>query len=290
MPAVSNNNGRSLEYLIVAALAKDQALQLTPRGVSAQSRDKEHAVRLDNKLRDSFSTSAEIISKWALELRGKRPATLDRTNDSDDGVADIIISSAGLSINLSIKHNSDSLSHPRPYSFAQKCGHEKGSKLDLDHRHRMAKISDKFREKAGRATNYVDVPKAKQVLYVDTCKEIEKTINLAGKHQDVAKVLFDSIMGSNFQKIIVETDRATKNLKKISVHDYSQIIQAKELRTSIFESQDSCRVEIEFDNSWSLSLRIHTAASRISSTGQLSLKFDATTRTSVLPEPRLLYP
>jgi hypothetical protein len=288
--ATPNNNGRSLEYLIVAALARQRAFALTDRAEVAQSRDKQTVNQIDSKLRNTFTSSAQIISSWMQKSGLPTPTLIDRTSDGDEGVADIILVSKGLHLDFSIKHNSDSLSHPRPYSIAQKCGHAKGTVLDLDHRIRMAKISEDFRHKATRVTKYVDAPKAKQELYVDTCKEVEKTINLAGKHQDAAKILFNSIMGSNFQKIIVETDSASKDLKKILIYDYSEIPQPDGFSTSITESEESCRVAIEFDNQWSLSLRIHTASSRISSTGQLALKFDATTLKSSLPEPTVLFP
>ena len=49
MAATSNNNGRSLEYLIVASLARQRAFALTDRAVAAQLRDEQTVNEIDSK-------------------------------------------------------------------------------------------------------------------------------------------------------------------------------------------------------------------------------------------------
>lgn len=286
MPATSNDNGRSLEALIVERLASDRAYQLTDRAISAQSRDSRSLATINRSLRTSFEESAEKISNWLhTELSGSS-IQVDRSGDSDSGVADIILSSSNKSLGYSIKHNSDSLSHLRPYSIVQKIGQPLKSKLDVDHRARMSSISDRFRRAAGREIAYLNVPHAKQHLYVDVCVETQKTLEKAG---EVSGQLFESIVGTNFKKIIVRTNSVTKTLQSIQVYDYSTVRTPGSMRTSILESDGSCRLIIEFDNGWEIALRVHTASSTISTSGQLSLKFDALATKNTLNAPILIH-
>lgn len=280
MSAVPNANGRSLEQLIVSRLAQNRAYQLTPRAHAAQDRDSRLLNEINPALLFSLEQSADKISNWLSSQVPGSKLKIDRSDDSDDGVADIFLISDKKSFAYSIKHNSDSLSHLRPYSIAQKLGHPVGSALDVDHRDRMALISEKFRKSAGTSRTYMSVPDAKQILYVDTCSETQKTLK---KTKGAAGLLFDSIVGTNFKKIIVHTNTQTKALKNITVHDYSNVSSPRSMKSSIFESDESCRLIIEFDNSWEISLRVHTAATNISQRNQLSLKYDAVATRHTLP-------
>ena len=280
MVASPNANGRSLEQLIVGRLAKERAYQLTQRALDAQNRDSRFLNEIDKNLLISLRQSADKIAAWFGSEVSDKQIQVDRTNDSDDGVADIILISNNQSLAYSVKHNSDSLSHLRPYSIAQKLGQPIGSDLDLDHRQRMAVISEKFRKSAGNSRTYMSVPKAKQELYVDTCSETQKTLK---KTKDASRVLFESLVGTNFKKIIVHTNATTKALRGISIYDYSSVVSPKTMKTSLLESEDSCRLIVEFDNGWEISLRVHTASTNISSSNQLSLKFDAVALRNTLP-------
>lgn len=277
MTATSNDNGRSLEFLIAKSLAERSSSNFTSRALIDQARDVDTLQRIRPGLRRSFGTAASLVADWVLEteLKGSRAVMLiDRCSDSDHGVADMLIKCGAQELALSVKHNHDALSHPRPYSLVQWLGLPKGSPLDLDHRRRMQKVSNNFRKSSSGARLFSEVPNQKWELYREVCSESVSTLQTFIKAKGVAR-LFDHLVGRDFKKVIVRTDHRSQALKSVQIVDYSTVEPPKSLSPSVDEKQGSISMDIEFDNGWKVDMRIHNASSSISSSGQLSLKFDA---------------
>lgn len=273
----SNDNGRSLEYLIALEVAKIGGCATTERATRAQVRDSSTICDVDTSLVTSFRRAAALVALWIsreLGLGESKTFTLDRTSDSDLGVADLIIATPHKTLPVSIKHNHDALSHPRPYSIVDAIGFG-GLQIDLDHRNRLGRHNSTFRREAGGATTFKEVPAAKLKLYRNICEECRETLSTLTSNKTATRALFDFLVGGNFFKVRVETDLTTKRLKGVSVVDYSKVPQPTKFTVSVDNRSRASSVILTFDNGWEIDLRLKNASSRISSSGQLSLKFDA---------------
>ena len=268
---ISDRNGRALEYIVSIQLSKLKGYSLTNRAILLNERDKDKFVSLPTELASSYIKSAEKISNWVGSLFfANDNVNIDRLEDNPDDPSDLILFSKNSKISISLKHNHEALKHPRPYSFAQACGFAKYSFEDKQHRVRMTLASNNFRNSAsGKQLFSQCSPSVIGKLYFDVCKSCEDSLNdWMSSNQGSANKLFDFLVSNGFYKIIVET----RSSVQVKVQDYLNISQPSSVTTSVKGN----RLLLAFNNNWTLNLRIHTAASRISSSpSQLSLKFDA---------------
>lgn len=278
MPAAAaNDNGRSLEFLITQRLLQLPGCTLSSRASADQLRDKQTIQRINPALKSTLEEAADLIADWIVEdeLSGHgNEIKVDRHSDDDDGVADLSIRHRTGLLALSIKHNHDALSHPRPYSLAQWLGFAKGSPTDLDHRRRLLRVSDSFRYSSGGALLFSEVPEQKWTLYKDVCSECVTTLKTIADAGEVSS-LFNRLVGCGFKKVLVRSDRVSRRLSSVEIIDYSTLTAPTELRSTVDVRTGSISVDVVFNNGWKIDMRIHNASSRISTSGQLSLKFDA---------------
>lgn len=283
---LSNDNGRSLEFLITDSLARVKGCKLSSRALNDQSRDATTLIRINPKLKISFTKAAGIVTPWLLTEVGVNKSQtfeVDRHSDSDLGVVDITIKCASRSLGVSIKHNHDALSHPRPYSLADAMGLA-GMNIETDHRSRMDSATKRFRVAARGATTFPTLPAGvKLKLYQDACEECAKTVNKASPNRVAVSKLFEFLVGSNFKKVIVETNHSSQTLRSIAVSDYTKIKTATSVKASVDNRPRASSLLLTFDNGWTIDMRIKNASTRISSTGQVSLKFDAQKKHGAVP-------
>ena len=287
MPAIrsSNDNGRSLEFFVTAALQEFDACSLTERASRCQIRDAHTSSQIDPRLRKSFLEASRISADWVIREIGAGSGLafeVDRTDDSDTGVADLIISSKKRKLLVSVKHNHDALSHPRPYSLIEAIGF-RGTKFESDHRDRMNRISDRFRKNSNNVSTYSAAPTAKLQLYYDACDECSKSVSSLSRVSNVAEQLFNFLVAPGCKKLVVRTDSGSKRLSGIDVFDYTKIDVPTSLTASVERRPRAASLVLGFNNGWVIDMRIHTASSRISTEGQLSLKFDVQRKTGTLP-------
>ena len=293
MPKVStksNDNGRALESLITTELEKVRFIELTQRTLDAQRRDNAKVKGLDPNLSRSFQKSAKVITDWIISEIGTNhdlAVEVDRSSVGDAGVADININYGRKSLPLSVKHNHDALSHARPYSLFKSCGFGESSS-DTAHRDALAKACNNFRGQAGSAKLFNQVANLVPELYGNVCKACAKSIATFPNQSLLAEKLFGFLVGPDCKKVIVRT-RGTKTLKRIEVVDYTTIQKPTKVTPTIEKRPLSSSLVLVFDNGWKIDLRVHTASSRISENGQLSLKFDVQRKTGVLPVSSVLF-
>ena len=281
----SNDNGRSLEYLITAELQKRAGCSITQRTSQSQSRDSTTVSQINQTLRSSLAKAAKVSADWIVNEIGGQSGIVfevDRANDGDNGVADLIVKSKNQRLLISVKHNHDALSHPRPYSLVEAVGFE-GTALEADHRTRMTKISNRFRNASNNATSYSAAPTAKLKLYYDVCDECSASLSKIAHDANAVKQVFNFLVSPGCKKLVVRTDSVSKALTGIEVFDYTMIKSPTSLSTRVDRRARAASLVLDFDNGWRIDMRVHTASSRVSSSGQLSLKFDAQRKAGVLP-------
>ena len=283
--SVSNDNGRTLEFFVTAALQEFDGCTLTERASKDQIRDAKTSAVIDPTLRKSFVEASRISADWVIREIGAGSSPVfevDRADDSDSGVADLIISAKGKKLLVSVKHNNDALSHPRPYSLIEAVGYQ-GTKFESDHRDRMKVVSDRFRKDSGNVTTFSAAPSARIELYYDTCYECLKSLSNLSHETKLAEQVFDFLVAPGCKKLVVRTDSGSKKLSGIDVFDYTKIDKPTSLTTSVNRRARASSLVLNFNNGWELAMRIHTASSRVSAKGQLSLKFDVQRKSGTLP-------
>ena len=287
----SNDNGRSLEYFITAELQKRTGCSLSQKAAQYQSRDASTVTQISPTLRASFVKAAKTSADWIVNEVGGTSGIafeVDRANDGDVGVADLIVTSKKQRLLISVKHNHDALSHPRPYSLVEAVGFG-GTAIEVDHRNRMTKISNRFRKASNDATSYSAVPAAKLQLYYDVCDECSKSLGDIAQEAKIVEQVFNFLVSPGCMKLVVRTDSTSKALTGIEVFDYTRIVAPTSLSTRVDRRSKAASLVLDFDNGWRIDMRVHTASSRVSAGGQLSLKFDAQRKAGVLPPVKTLF-
>lgn len=267
----SDRNGRALEYKLVDTLRGQPNFLLTAQAIAHNNRDLPKFQSLPSDLKGAYTTASNKIVNWVIQnINTNNSILVDRLIDDPNSVADVVITTSANKLELSLKHNHHALKHPRPYSFAQFCGYSIGSPQDLQHRKLMDAVTNNFRGLAGSASLFNQCASvAIDNLYLGVCNSCATSLNNWTQiDKFVAGNLFKFLVSTGYYKVIVET----KSNVVVKVQDYFSIQAPSKVSSTVSGN----RLILTFNNGWVINLRIHTASSRISKTGnQLSLKFDA---------------
>ncbi|MCF7870059.1 MAG: HaeIII family restriction endonuclease [Candidatus Omnitrophica bacterium] len=277
---ISDRNGRALEYKIIDFLISNDSvfkIKLTPQALSDQKRDKQKYDSLPDELKSSYLRCAQIIHDWLLSIIPDRAIIVHKITDSQaksGNVTDICIIGKKKEINLSIKHNHFALKHQRPPTTAKWCGYAEGSAEDLQFRKQYKVVVDKFLENAKRLSpnakyfrdlNNLEETYIADKLYKPVCKLVSDTINNLCINKNNVESLFKFLAGDgDFYKIIdMPGEVLILNFNAVSLPESVQAITEKKNY-----------VNLSFSNGWRLSMRLHTASSKLGR----SLKFDTQAR------------
>lgn len=282
---ISNRNGRALEYKIVDFLrSKDSSFKVTlkPQAQKDQERDIVNYQQIPEELKESYSQCAKVMHNWLTNKVNIRELVIDKLTDDEakkkGDVTDIRIFAGKEVINLSIKHGHMALKHQRPPTTALRCGYAKGCKQDTAFRKEYKAIIDNFlilsKELVPTAKKFSELLQADKDfifdnLYLPICKLVAKAINELCIGKDKTQALFGFLVGTtSFYKVIDHDD-------KVCILDFNSI----ELPDKVVANMEGkSYIYLDFSNGWELSLRLHTASSRLGG----SLKFD--TQPRELPE------
>jgi len=274
----SDATGRALEYVIVKEILKSSInVKCDNKTLDAQSRDKAKYETLSENLKTKYIKSAKKILEWLKGSYGiKDSDTIIIRRISDDeakkgNVTDIEVNFISNKINFSIKHNHSALKHQRPSALTQQCGFPKKSIEDKSYREYYKSICFNFvvaaRKLISNAKLFDELKLAEESfiddnLYYPTCALVCGKINLWGKNPFNTTSFFSFIVGmTNYYKIIVREN-------SIEILKFNDVALPTQMTATL---KDKSYVLVKFNNSWEISMRIHTASSRIIGVSQ---KFD----------------
>lgn len=270
--AVSDLNGRLLEYLIVKEISDNHKCTLSESTINNQIRDVDKVDMVDKKLLSKFLRSSIQIRLWLLQRIDLENSSVSRHSDSSGisgDVSDITINNSitDQKINLSIKHNHLALKHQRPASTPQQIGISKGSIEDQLFRSEYGKIFDEFKFKSKslnpRVTLYSDVVELiPTFLYTPMCNLVSDFLNKNGNDSTKSNNYMRFLIGNtNFTKIVV-------NEKDISLYKFQDLPDSISMNSYLISDKN---IIVDFQNGIKVNMRIHTASSRFETN---SLKFD----------------
>ena len=269
----SNRNGRTLEYIITKKIANQFNGNLINGTKNTQVRDEKEFESLSNELKSRFDRASEAITTWLKEKYQLDSCTIDRLGDGDGVRGDVTDIRLNGNINLSIKHKHNALKHQRPGALAQQCGIAKKDPEDLTYRSLYQNITDSFLVKANQlnpnATLFKELKAVNNDfindnLYDPMCSLVADFINHTCSNSAFnTEHLFKFIVGNtDFIKIIVGD-------ASLQIQYYNNVVMPKTVNAI---KTSKSYIKLEFDNGWSISMRLHTASSRING---VSLKFDS---------------
>jgi hypothetical protein len=279
---ISDQHGRAFEYAIAATLGECPNSSLSSRATRDQERDKVKYGNLPDRMKQRFARAAKALV-LSLSQTGHRMSgfSIDRLPDDaakKGDVTDIRLEwSDGKTLNLSIKNNHHALKHQRPPSLMQQLGYPKKHPMDIKYRSDLSEVFAAFyrsaNEVAPSAVNFRDVNAIQlgfvdNYLYSPVCGLAARYLAAELKKPQQCKTFFAFLVGRiDYVKVILKGDA-------LEITDFSAI----ELPTECKVSQEDGRasyIYLNFNNGWALSLRLHTASSKMGKLGGTpSTKFD----------------
>lgn len=271
----SNANGRALEYIIVKDLIDSYQALLSDNCKYMQLRDENYFDNLLPPLKNKYTIATSKITKWLNDNYDVIGSKLDRLDDNQakSKVSDVTDIRINNKVNISIKHNHNALKHQRPGALAQQCSFPRKSKQDLEFREKYKLVTKEFISNANKVNpdislfselKSLDVNFINRELYKPVCELVASFINEeVSMSIENVRFLFKFIVGNtDFLKIVV-------NQSHIEIYEFSKIPSPNSVIASV---KNDSYVNLIFDNGWNISMRLHTASSRLKT---VSLKFDS---------------
>ncbi|MFQ3616387.1 MAG: HaeIII family restriction endonuclease [Cyanobacteriota bacterium] len=282
MTNLSNLHGRLLEYLIVEDIMRINACaKLTDQAIQDQQRDYLKLETVDKRLLQKFRLAVKALSQSWLEpnfsISARKELKIDRLPDRNDNsdVTDIRLFSGEENINLSIKHNHIALRHQRPRTTPTHCGYaqEDNNNEVIYFSKSYNKIVNSFIQRTQGFEFFRDLPASciHEFLYNPVCNLVCEFINMHSK--ECAENLFQYLVGAtNYYKVIIRT-----RSNEIEIQEFDKMELPKDVQASVRRQY----VDLDFTNGWKITMRLHTASSRIGSSP--SLKFDTVASSVSVP-------
>jgi hypothetical protein len=288
---ISDKNGRALEYCIVdSIITRVPHVKVLLNTSQDQIRDGLKFKDIPTDLQQRFIDGSEKILKWLEDkftISQAKSISLERLQDNASkkgDVTDIRLVIDSKTINLSIKHNHIALKHQRPGATPQQIGFLRKTIADTEFRNDYRNICNAFQSKAAllspSATLFSELKDIQSDfiddnLYEPMCMLVSNYLNKYASSNPNAQQFFKFIVGTiNFYKIVV-------NSKSIEISEYAELTPVKGLTSEI---KNKSYVIVTFSNGWVISMRLHTASSKIKGT---SLKFDTQPVTTPVPTEKV---
>jgi len=270
--SLSNLHGRVLELCVVKEFEKvlNNKLILSEKTIQDNIRDTEKLNEIKIDKLNHFKSSSVKIVKWIIEHIGKFDSNLKLERLSDEegkkgDVTDIRLTYDEKTLNISLKNNHLATKHQRPGPTPKHIGLTSDSEEAKHFKIQYQKINFDFfnfvKSKNQNFEKYNEVEEYKlEHLYEPICNLVSDLLN---KHKQRSKDYLLFLIGNVFFKKIV----LFKNYFQISSFD--NIPETQRMKSWVERKN---YVIVEFNDDILLSMRLHTASSRLSKGG--SLKFD----------------
>ncbi|MBD3881393.1 HaeIII family restriction endonuclease [Phormidium tenue FACHB-886] len=282
----SDRNGRALEYAVVVQLEQrlsPKKARLTTRAVQSQLKDEQKYLSLSVYQQQQFQAWANLVYDWleAKFLISSQDLTIDRLADTDARAGDptdVRLESSLQKINLSIKHNHKALKHQRPASTAQHCGYSIKTPEDLQFREQYQAVIKAFNVFTSGYSYFRDLETGivSAHLYQPICELVARSINLFCCYPEKANHLFRFLVSdTNFYKLILDLREQELRIQPFHKPEFVDAVIAKNFRNY---------VHLDFSNAWRISMRLHTASSRITINPNLKFDTQLDDQTSIVEE------
>jgi hypothetical protein len=279
MSSKSNQQGRALEFALVAELKKQLPSQVlvTRQAAESQLRDLEHYQGLTPEMQHKFAKFSHKIYEWLehkFSLSSCKNLEISRPNDlsgTQGNVTDIHLKIDNLKeVNLSIKHRNNALKHQRPRTTPLHCGYSKSSQQYQDFCQQYQYLIKQFQKLSYVGQKFADLPDNTkfEYLYKPICNLVTNFINNNIQEQEKANCLFKFLIGTtNYYKINYESHKEI-----VSIEEFAELPLATSVTATCNEQYVYLVFTLSSAHQWKISMRLHNASSTIRKSPDL--KFD----------------
>lgn len=278
MSYIPNLNGRALEYIVTKTLIDKYECILDDKCKYMQFKDEKYFNKISFEQQLKYKNASISIGDYLEKIHKIHNSMIIRLTDNEakshnSDVTDIcIIKNNEEVINISLKNNHNAIKHNRPGALAQQCGFLRKSCEDMEYRECYKLNTDLFIKKVNENFNNITLFKEiksedsefiNRHLYFPICQNTVDFINTHVKNnENKTSYLFSFLIGSkDFIKIVLKD--------KLEVTNFYQIKKPSSVKA---ELHSNSYVYLTFDNNYKISMRLHTASSKIQG---VSLKFDS---------------
>ena len=270
--SLSNLHGRVLEFCIVKEFERvfNKKIILSKKTIQDNIRDKQKLKEISINKLIHFKRSSVKIVKWLINHIGKFDTSLKLERLSDEegkkgDVTDIRLTYDEKTLNISLKNNHLATKHQRPGPTPKHIGLTNDSDDTKHFKEQYRRINSDFfnfvKSKNQNFEKYNEVEKYKfKHLYKPVCNLVSGLLN---KHNYRSKDYLMFLIGKVFFKKIVLFNN------HFEITSFDKIPVTKKMKSWV---ENKNYVLIEFNEDITLSMRLHTASSRLTERG--SLKFD----------------
>lgn len=281
MTSRSNLHGRTLEYLITDIITvKYSGASLTKQAQLSQARDAGKLKNLHPPLLAELNKAACGLNTWLnnkFNLSNQTTIDVDRLPDKSGNVTDICLTlNGGQQINLSLKHNHKALKHQRPFRTPLHCGYSKTSSEMVKFQTTYQGITQNFMQVVGGVKYFKELPNdlIKKHLYIPVCELVSNFVNTYSS--TCSSNLFQYLVCNNYYKIVVNSNKHI-----LEIQEFAQITNHTQVIASNDSSRKNCYIDLTFNNDWIISMRLHSASSKLKTNP--SLKFDTKAKETQIP-------
>jgi len=280
MSSRSNDNGRVLEAILTSVLSEKLKVPLSDAAQLSQVRDFEKIDSIPKPLKERFELQSDRLLLWFIDegiIIPSKVLEIHRFSDFDaqqGNVADVQIQTEDGPTNISVKNNHTATKHQRPSTVLVRLGVKKRSADNLGYLNEISEITDNFYEKAKmimpsatlfRELKSVDAEFINRECYAPICALIDRYYTKFGSCPTCAENLLKFLVGSmDFYKVVF-------NEQGLCISNFKDIMVPSAFISRHVEDRPGY-LDLQFDNAWNFSLRLHTASSRLGNS--LNLKFD----------------
>ena len=270
---IPNTLGRSYEYALCEKIVSlFSNISFTNRALEEQRKDISHYETLSESEKQAYDLSvSKICNDWLnTKILDDQSYSLDRLPDSagvNGDVTDIRLESNLSTLNISLKHNHNALKHPRLTRVPTWID----IKADSNYRRlydtcwtNFIQMAEKLNPNATLFRELVDIEEnfIFDNLYNPLCNLVSNYLSNNISNIKQVQSLFKFMVGKyNFYKVIDTRD-------SVVIQDFIDMPMPTDVK---IQQTDKSYIQMNFDNGVILTLRLHTASSRISTK---SIKFD----------------
>ena len=255
-----NRNGKSLEYI----LAKTIACGMEIKNVHYHNYHQKYLLMPDN-LKKDFEVFANIVYEY---IKKTYKHTFDRLILENDSIgkcgnsSDITLHFGKEQLRLSIKNNKRYVKSQRPSALPRQCGYRNTTLVAKGYKDQYNKVCSNFYESYKAYHYFRDIGRDPiKKLYAD----INTIVSTFLKNTEIKH------MGEMFKFVLDDNIQIVNSKKNIHIIDFTNIQIPNKYDVSINRLG---YIIINTDTGMSISMRLHTASSRL--TKNISLKYDTT--------------
>lgn len=284
----SNERGRAFEHIVRQTLLAYTTKKKVPASETERAKARgiiegKYFSALDSATKQDFVSGAQAFTNWVGKQRWLDGATkmiLDRIPDDEAKGRDptdirlSIIYKGGKkeTKNISVKHHHAALCHPRLPSLAQQCGYKKSGKIDKKYRESYKKIWEDFYSKVKvlkpKPKTYAKLDRINKKYRYDWLYEPlqRNTVQFLRAHANDSKCaasFFKYLVGSNEYYVLKNETNC------IEVKHFVGIKPPTSFHIAYPWHNNKTTFLMEFGNGWEITMRLHTASSRIENRGKV---------------------